>query len=258
MTDSISKSIKEFWDNQAKEHGTDDKATAPDTAYRQLEIDRIIQHIRGQFILDVGCGNAYSTCKFAEACPSDWSFTGMDYSQDMIDEARRAVGASILFDLYVGSVLELNQALKYDTVISERCLINLLTWTEQRKAIMNMGEVLNPGGRIVLVENFREGLNNLNELRRVFDLHAISTRWHNRYLNYEEFINFINDHFKIVYSENIGNLYYIISRVVYAALAKQDGKEPEYANPINFIASKLPSLGNYNFSPNMLYVLEKK
>lgn len=256
MTDQISRSIKEFWDNQAKQHGDDDKATAPDTAYRQLEIERIIPHIRGLNILDVGCGNGYSTIKFVEACPSNWMFTGMDYSITMVKEATLANDTSCGF--YCGNVLELSPETKYSTIISERCLINLIKWQDQRRAILNMGEALAPGGRLILAENFRDGLSNLNELRRIFGLHAIETRWHNRYLVKSEFESFISDHFDIMHEENIGNLYYIISRVVYAALAKQEGKEPEYANPINFVAAQLPSLGNYQFSPNMLYVLEKR
>ena len=254
MTDNL---IRNFWDNQAKEHGAANTATAPDSAYRDLEIRRILPHIKGKYILDVGCGNGYSTLKFSQFNPQSWSFTGMDFSAAMIEEAKQADTGHVC-NFFCCDILNLSPTVQYGTIISERCLINLKTWEEQRHAIMNMAEALAPGGRIILVENFTDGLNNLNDLRRLHGLHHIETRWHNLYLSKAPFYDFVHDHFTVTHEENIGNLYYIISRVVYAALAKQEGKEPEYSHPINFLAAALPSLGTYDFSPNMLYVLERQ
>lgn len=253
--------IKQFWDNQAKEFGASDLATAPDHAYRQLEIEAIMPHIKGPRVLDVGCGNGYSTLKFNEAYP-DIRFTGIDYSGPMIEEAlKQPVRADLPCAAFaVGDVRSISRdyAGQFDTIISERCLINLMTWEEQLHGLMEMKKCLAPKGRIILVENFVEGLANLNSLRAKFDLHEIKTRWHNRYLVNDEFVDAVNDHFTVEHYENIGNLYYIISRVVYAALAKQEGREPEYEHPINYIAAKLPSLGDYGFSPNMMYVMRAR
>src|SRR5262245_12092068 len=252
--------IHQFWEDMAKEHGAADTATAPDSAYREHEIRSIIPHIKGPNILDVGCGNGFSTVQFMKACPEGWSFTGIDYSQEMINRAKEVEADNLHYA--VANVLNLPSPAKtgilYDTVISERCLINLETWDEQMLAIRNMADQMMGYGRMIIVENFTDGLRNLNNLRGLFGLHEIKVRWHNHYLNKLQFEAFCSYHFNIVHRENIGNLYYIISRVVYAALAKQDGKEPEYKNPINFIAAKLPTVGELNFSPNMLYVLEKK
>lgn len=252
--------IREFWDTQAKEHGAADTATAPDKAYRELEIKSIIPHIIGLRILDAGCGNGYSTFKFEQEYP-DKMFTGIDYSERMILAAcAEAIHrhSDILFTRE--DVRNINPLFnnRFDTIISTRCLINLQAWDEQKQALLEMKKCLSPEGRIILVENFVDGLTNLNKLRREFGLHQIETRWHNRYLVTEEFHQFVIDNFHVDYSENIGNEYYIISRVVYPALAKETGQEVSYDNPINYIASKLPSLGHYNYSPNMLYVLRAK
>ncbi len=248
--------VKEFWDNQAMEHGASDLATAPDHFYRELEIREIIKHLReDERVLDVGCGNGYSTNCFAKAV--DAAYIGVDYSEKMIEEAS---DANLGIPFVVGDVRDIPKHLGLaDTIISERCLINLKDWEEQKAAILEMKRCLKPGGRIILVENFQDGLDNLNTLRSRFDLYEIGVRWHNRYLYMENFIPFIRDHFYIRHNENIGNLYYIISRVVYAALATADNKEPEYGHLINKIASQLPTLGLYSFySPNWLYVLEAK
>ena len=249
--------IKEFWDTQATEHGAEATATAPDKAYRQLEIGSIIPWIKGPFVLDVGCGNGYSTFQFEKAY-TNYRFTGIDFSEKMIFAAvAEAIHRHSNALFVTGDARDLSGLVrKYDTIISERCLINLETWDEQKQAILQMKACLAPNGRLILVENFIEGLDNLNELRKKLGLHEMKVRWHNRYLVSEEFRDFIGEHFLTRTSQNIGNLYYIISRVVYAALCKETGSEPQYENPINYIAAKLPSLGNYyGYSPNMLYVL---
>ena len=99
-------------------------------------------------------------------------------------------------------------------------------------------------------------LSRLNAVRKKHGLFAMKTRWHNRYLKESELRPFLKRNFVIEEEVNIGSLYYLVSRVVYAKLASMEKKEPSYAHPINLIASELPILGN--FSPNFLYVLRKK
>jgi len=260
LVGSNEEAIKEFWDGQAKQHGASDKATAPDSAYRQLEIDAIIPHIEGRWICDVGCGNGYSTFKFKDAYPHK-AFLGVDYSQAMVTAANVAaivIHSDVSFVTCDVRKLSRLKVAKFHTIISERCLINLQTWEEQQQAILEMKQCLLPEGKLILVENFIDGLNNLNKLREQFALQQILVRWHNRYLHSAEFHKFIEKEFYIKHQENIGNLYYIISRVVYAKLCQLDGTEPQYGAEINRIAAKLPPLGVYNYSPNMMYVLEAK
>lgn len=257
---NVDDKVKEFWDKQAAEFGASDLATAPDHAYRDHEIRSIIPHITGEWVGDVGCGNGYSTFKFHEAHP-DKHFMGLDYSEKMIlSAAAEAIHRHSDIPFITADVRNLSKLglSKFDAIISERCLINLLSWEEQKHAILEMKKCLAPGGSLILAENFVDGLNNLNGLRKLVGLHAITVRWHNRYLLKDEFIPFINEHFIIEYKDNIGNEYYIASRVLYAAWAKENGQEPQYEHPINYIAAKLPTLGAYDYSPNMLYVLRPK
>lgn len=250
--------VKQFWDDQASEYGTSGEATIPDMNYRVLEIENIKRHLRGERVLDVGCGNGFSTIQFKDAYP-EWSFTGVDYSDQMIMQAVQA-DPKMRVSFIPGDVRTLSKDVKgkFDTIVSERCLINLPTWEEQAAGLLEMKKLLAANGRIVLVENFTDGLKNLNDLRANFDLHETKVRWHNRYLEAEQFYEFCAKHFEIEFAENIGNLYYIVSRVVYAKIAEMGGSEPEYEHPINGIAAALPSLGNYNYSPNMLHVLSVK
>ena len=256
--------IKKFWEDQAKKFKDSPQATAPDVYYRDLEIDRIISYLRdGKLVLDVGCGNGFSTFKFAERFPR-LKILGIDYSKKMIAEARatlkRKKNLKKRISFEVGDVLELSHLPflknRFDYIVSERCLINLINWQQQKQALLEMRKVLKEDGRIILCENTQEGLRRLNKLRKEIGLWPIKLRWHNYYLLEKKLLNFASRYFIIEDVNNIGSLYYIISRVVYAKLCDMEKKEPDYFNPINKIASQLPSVGNY--SPNFIFLLKNK
>lgn len=251
--------VKQFWDQQAEQHGASPVATSPDHYYRDMEIRRILPWLRGRrTILDVGCGNGYSTFKFVDRYPNA-SICGMDYSEKMISAAKTMRGDRGQPGFMVHDVLEplLTGLDRYDAIVTERCLINLTSREEQAAAILNLKQLLKPGGRLILVENMADGLNALNNLREQWGLPVIKQRWHNCYLPLYDTLEFLHSNkFNIHAVHNIGNLYYILSRVVYAKIAAMQGKEPRYDHPINAIASKLPSFTNGRYSPNYLIVCE--
>jgi SAM-dependent methyltransferase len=251
------KEVKEFWDAQARTHGESDLATAPDHFYRELEIANIIQRLPHKPIgvLDVGCGNGYTTKKLAAARPKAW-FTGIDYSEEMIHFAKNRgdfdPNRKIKFD--VGNCLHLEMfARSYDYVISTRCLINLADWEAQRRALIQMCNCLTSGGKLILVENFANGLRNLNTLRARVNLRGIEQRWHNRYIEFFELQKFIEEKSLVIEEkENIGCLYYIVTRVIYPTICE----DPKYNTDMHRITSMMPSLGSFDWSPNYLIVLK--
>lgn len=255
--------VKKFWNQQADLHGTSDMATAPDHYYRQFEIEQITTHLLpDEHVLDAGCGNGYSTIRFFESI-RNINIVGLDYSEKMIEQARIASGDRPI-PFVCTDVLNMAEDLEdvalrnFDTIISQRCLINLATWGDQKRALLEMWKCLRPGGRLILVENFADGLERLNALRLVHELPPITQRWHNRYLHMQEFMEFADNHFIVEPFENIGNMYYLVSRVVYAALAKLSGGDPQYNHDINRIAAKMPTLGDlYEYSPNYLMILRR-
>jgi SAM-dependent methyltransferase len=254
-----------FWEDQAEQYGHSDKATNPDQHYRKLEIAsilRVIDLLPHETILDVGCGNGFTTAQIHEKFP-DADIVGVDFSPKMIEQAKELVGAANI-EFYEGDVLSLSRnrflvPRHYDLVLSTRCLINLANWEEQKTAILEMRKMLKPDGRLILVENFKGGLANLNDIRRSVGLHEIKERWHNFYIPDDKYKHFIAQGQSIFipeYGENIGNLYYLASRVIYAKMCLDKGIEPDYDNEINKIASQLPTLGEQcACSPNFLIVL---
>lgn len=252
----------------AKEHGASDLATAPDHHYRTLEVEtilRVLGSMKNEFILDVGCGNGYTTLEIAKKFP-EAVVTGIDFSGAMIAEAKKRIVPNVEF--FEGDVLSLSRHKNlspgyFDVVLSTRCLINLPNWEEQKIGILEMRKMLKPEGKLVLVENVKDGLDNLNDIRKKFGLDPIKVRWHNSYLPQAEiraFFEQLKGHFLTTeYVENIGNMYYMASRVIYASLCKEQGIEPDYNNPINKIASQLPTMGEYYAcSPNFLFVLRNE
>lgn len=257
--------IKNYWEGMAKEFKGSQLATAPDTYYRQFEIAQIEEYLQnGKAVLDIGCGNGFSMLHFTQTFPKA-RFLGIDYSPLMIKYAKQNLGEKpklkkrVSFE--IGDVLKLSElplfgGKKFDFIVSERCLINLLDWPQQKQALLQMKKLLKKNGKIILCENTQEGLGRLNQLRKKFGLPAIKTRWHNFYVPERQFLPFARRHFRLLEAKNIGSLYYIISRVVYAKLADLEKKEPDYLHPINKIASQLPPIGNH--SPNFIFLLQQK
>lgn len=248
--------IKNFFDECAQKYGADPEATCPDRYFREVEIRSVAKYLRGERILDVGCGNGYGTIRYRMLHPAN--YFGLDYSNDMLEVARKAAPD---VEWIHGDVLDPHSIdLKFDTIVSARCIINLQSWAQQEHALENMLYWLKPQGRLIILENFLDGLKALNVLRLQFGLDPIEVRWHNRYLLFEEVSKWlepqIGRRLHVEHHSNIGGLYYLLSRVVYATLCKQQGIEPVYGNTINEIASRMPHV-EMPYSANYLIVLDK-
>ena len=156
----------------------------------------------------------------------------------------------------VGDILNLDDICfdEFDIIITSRCLINLTSIQDQLKAIKNIHLALKPNGIYLMMENFIEPLQNLNNVRSRYNLEPIEIRWHNLYINQEQFLDQISNLFSVVKVDNFASTYYLISRTLNAILNLKDNKV-DYNSTLNELAAKLPSLGD--FSPEKLIVLKK-
>lgn len=254
--------IKEFWNEQAEKYKIDYLATVPDKFLKELEIKNILKYIPDKCnkIVDLGCGNGFSTIEFAKQKNSD--FTGIDYAENMIEQANKALKKNQRrlkgkVNFITGDILDLSflPADKFDAVITDRCLINLVSLSDQKKAIGQIEKILKKKGKYIMCEDTQAGLNKINELRKLSGLSIIPNHWHNIYLNEERIIPYIKRYFNILEVDNFSSLYYIASRIFNAISAKNISK-PDYLSEINRVASILPSVGD--FSPLKIFYLEKK
>ena len=260
--------IREYWDNRAKEHTYDLQGTTNDIYLRELEIKTVVEKIRefrlspNASIIDIGCGDGYSTMRLAKVFP-EYNITGIDYSESMIANAlKQQEKDSELKDnvqFKVADVLNLNDALgneKFDVAISMRVLINLPELTLQQVAINNIADICKQNGRYIAVENFLDGQRNMNELRVSLGLAEIPVRWHNHFFEKNDFKNAAESSFKNLSFIDFASSYYYVTRVIFSKMCQLQGVEPSYEHDLYHIALDLPYQGE--FSPIRMVVMEKK
>lgn len=224
-----------FWNRQASEgslSGTKDRYA------KELEMQAIARYVSdGMRVLDVGCGDG-ETLEFLTKKYHLYAY-GMDNSKKMVEAARHK-GLVDIFQCDIRKITKSFGSL-FDLIYTQRALINLDTWEEQRTAILDILKLLRPGGTYVMVECFMEGLQEINELRKMLALPEIKPPWHNRYLNYrDEVLPFFMEEDLLFDFVSFSGTYYFMSRVVNAYLAKQYGMEPAYDSTVNYLGKMLP------------------
>ena len=264
----MKEAIKDYWEGRARENVTTAQATTNDVYLRELEISAFIETLKGlglpagTTILDLGCGDGYTTVALADALPQ-FSFTGIDYSENMIALARARVaekpGLADRMSFSVGDATNLKAACGdtiYDAVLTDRCLINLESIEDQARAIAAIGTHTRPGGYYVAIENFREGQDEMNRLRASVGLPEIPIRWHNLFFNEPDFKQMIEPFFEGAAFKEFSSSYYFATRVIYSAMCQMRGETPDYRHEIHQIAVKLPWFGE--FSPIRMAVMRRR
>ena len=143
------------------------------------ETDLIRRHIiPGSKVLDVGCGEGEATLVYSSI--PNVVVHAVDFSQTRLDKAKKRLSGQPnvrleKVDLLGDYVLDKD----YDFIVSQRVLINLMEWRLQKKVLLELMELLAPGGRLLLLEGSLEGVDSLNELRAAWGLEPIPVRWHN-------------------------------------------------------------------------------
>lgn len=179
------KEIKKLWDTRAKEYGANCQATLGEKNLRMLEIKtmmKMIKRYNPKRVIDVGCGNGYSTKIYASEFPLV-QFFGMDYSEEMIRHAKLSPIRNCSF--FVGDVLDeasFNER-EFDIIITQRCLQNLPDYEQQRRAINNLLLLKRPAGHLLLMECSKDGVAQLNQLRINLGLKPLENiePWHNNF-----------------------------------------------------------------------------
>jgi ubiquinone/menaquinone biosynthesis C-methylase UbiE len=224
----------------------DANTTACDFQLRELEIEFALKHIcDGDRVLDVGCGPGVAPCAYASQRAI--SVHGVDYSESMVSFARRRtreVAPDLDITFQQADVTELPfQDEYFDIVTSSRCLMALLDWDLQQKALLEINRVLKSKGKLILMEGTLDGLERLNFYRRQFGLPEIAADGRDRLLTRKfrerELLDFCAASYVIEQTQRFG-MYYFLTRVVQPLLVAPE--PPRYDHPLNAVARQIAGI----------------
>src|SRR5687767_6104317 len=142
----------QFWNERALTEADPVKVNIADDVQRRLETAFIMAHLpAGARVLEVGAGNGHLTQALRQRAGFVDAF---DYAENMVEQAKRLQGETNN-RFFHDSVLDPKVVQPpYDVVVCVRVLINLRNIEEQQRAFDNMAKLVNPGGRLILVEGF--------------------------------------------------------------------------------------------------------
>lgn len=254
------KKVKNHYKEVAKKWRDSKQATMRDVNIRDKEVEKIIEWIGNlrdyvtddPLILEVGCGNGYTSEQITKNL--DVKLVGVDFCEDFIDICNKRNLKDVEF--LVGDVLNLPfEDNRFDVVFTERCLINLVSWEDQKKALNEIRRVLKRGGFYIMIESFTDGLDNLNQAQEALGLDPKLQPAHDRYFNKSNLLGFLKDGFERFCDEgssldskkdeNFLSSYYFGSRVIYPALIRGH-QNIVYNNKFVEFFRHLPSFGAYS------------
>lgn len=205
MGKKIRKLVQDYWEDSKT-------VSIIDKNLHKIEIGLASKYLMPtDTIADIGCGDGKATIEYAKKVKS---CTGIERSGFLLKKAKEAVSNIKLRNIIFkkGNILTLDLKEQFDVIITQRLLINLLSWKEQQKSLLNIHNALKPGGRYIMIENTTDSANALNEMRADVGIPPIPQHWHNRFFDYEKLEKFLDGKFQIVKVWDLG-LYYFLTRV---------------------------------------------
>lgn len=263
MSDKI---ILDHYAKLSKDWGLQGQMSMQDQVVRERETQFILkqtQHCLRSLgvapeqatILDVGCGNGFLLAALWEELAGA-HLHGIEFVPELVElaQSRSLPGVQIqqgdmrLRDSFAGTA---------HVVITERSVVNLLTWEEQKKALENIASWIKPGGFYIMVESFQEPWAEMNAARQENKLPEVPISPHNRYLK-EPCIDTLGSRglrtVPGVESKTALSSHFFLSRV-FQHLFVQEGR-PASERVWQFFAEGLPKdVGNY--SPILFRVFQK-
>lgn len=238
--------VKEYWESVAKTQEGD--ATSWSDSYMlRLEENAIISetsHV-GR-ILDVGCGVGRTLFLILQNRPKLFG-VGIDCTEDFISKAKERVielELSKRSEFHVSDLInsDLTDLGLFNTIISERFLINLPDESTQFQVLDNLIHRLDIGGKVLIVEATKEGLSCINLLRNEYGLDSLNSPWFNRYISIENLQNRFSDCVRIEVQE-FASSYFLITRFLKEILGSNRLADP--LAPTNYLGHLLPNVGNF-------------
>jgi len=255
----------DYYAHQAKLHGDAISSTMLDGIVRQREQDFIhasLAEMRGggekTKVLDLGCGNGCVTRATAAKFPT-MKITGGDFCDELLSIAKKHESENCRFEKVDARNMPFEDQ-SFDCVVTERCLINIRDWEEQKQAVAEVARVLKQGGHYVMLECFTDGHENYNRARMEMGLDEIPLPKVNRFFDKDDMMKELSRWFEkhnnpIKYPPNFLSSHYFCARVLHAAI--DPNSKVRNSEFVKFFAQAVrPDIGNY--SPIQGYRLVRK
>ena len=185
MKKTYDKTINQHYDEIANKQRKSKFSTMEDQDIRDLETDFIINIIKNDKkklnILDLGCGNGYTLNQISRLSKK-FLIHGMDNNESLFKIAHKRLSNKANITKGDIRVFNKNFKSKFDIIILQRVLINILNESDQKKSLKNIISYLKKNGKLIAIESFNSGLKKLNSMRVKFNLKKIKASFHNKYL----------------------------------------------------------------------------
>jgi len=257
--------VKKHYKEQAEEWGDLASSTMQDEIIRKKETELILSFLKifkrkNLKIADIGCGNGYTLDILSRQFPQN-NYWGVEFTKELLIIAKNRKLSNCKF--IKGDVRSLNfDENFFDIVYTQRCLINILDWKEQKRALSEIQRILKPNGCYLMIECFTDGLLNNNKARKECGLTELKEVPHNKYFDKKLLFQAMEGKFSIMDPNqfdsdlppfNFLSSHYFIARVLHALVTK--GGQIKNTEFVKFF-SCLPPIGNY--SPLQGYILKKR
>lgn len=251
--------VRNYWDQRAASDSSA-QSTTMDYYLREIEFKALkaaIEKHQPESVMDIGCGDARTTARLAHTFPQI-TFTGGDYAAAMVANAQKNIAETGIdnLDAVFCDVSRPLPASNMALIYTTRCLINLPSWELQQQALDNISKALSAGGHYIMIENFIEGQDNFNCVRRSLGLPEISVRDHNLFFEREKLLQQIDWLFEVIEEVNISSTYYLVSRGIYSKICQENNIEPDYFDDHHKYAAELPFSGE--FGPVRMVTMKRR
>lgn len=251
--------MSKFWSERARLYGSDARTNTNDIWLREIEIsnvDRIIKTYKPLKILDFGCANGYSTIRLAKLNPQ-CTFSAIDINPDMIKIANDLLIENDCNNcsFHLMNIFNNSFDTKFDLIYTIRVIQNIDNFNNQKKIFNQLYKIMKEKGYFYYIESYEEGYESINNDRLKMGLSPLPIHPHLTLLS-KKFDNYVSKSMNLIETTSPSSSYYLITRLVYSYIAKQNKAEIDYNHPLHIVASMVPQIGNYG--PQNANLFKKK